>query len=311
MNGLITTNEIQRPCDAVLLMPPVQNASKHQYGPTAAGLPEIGLHDSFFPPQSRSRLAPPFSRPTACIVPSMGGPRRTARAGTSPAGDEGKKISRPPNAWILYRRDKVKLLAHYQQASASAIIARWWAEESPEIKSSYEQRAEIMKAEHALLYPDWQFRPQKREDKQRIREQRKLQREEARKANRRQRYSSPRAQTPYLPTQLPFPVIPNGQEQFGPQGPSPPISAASSPEPCPEPALHPEQEPIPITEHRPPPEPLIDVNAPIDDYSNFEHYSNTEQLPTPPNDWQVPVAPQPVSAALPLVRFFPFCVYAI
>ncbi|KAH7335942.1 high mobility group box domain-containing protein, partial [Rhizoctonia solani] len=79
---------------------------------------------------------------------------------------------RPPNAWILYRSDKLKELATNQppgprkpQAEISKIISQLWQSEGPETKGMYEARAEEKKAEHAALYPDYKFAPMKKEDK--------------------------------------------------------------------------------------------------------------------------------------------------
>lgn len=98
---------------------------------------------------------------------------------------------RPPNAWILYRSDKLRELAVNQppgprkpQAEISKIISQMWAAEGPETKGMYESRADEKKAEHALLYPGYKFAPMKREDKVQMRRAIRLEKEEVKQAER-------------------------------------------------------------------------------------------------------------------------------
>lgn len=69
-----------------------------------------------------------------------------------------KKISRPPNAWILYRSDKIlEVKAHAEirtpQAELSKLIAERWRNESPEVKQRYELQAKMRKQEHDSQNP--------------------------------------------------------------------------------------------------------------------------------------------------------------
>ncbi|KAF8750657.1 hypothetical protein RHS01_09126 [Rhizoctonia solani] len=109
---------------------------------------------------------------------------------------------RPPNAWILYRSDKLKELATQQtsgprkpQAEISKIISQMWQQEGPDTKGKYETRAEEKKAEHAALYPDYKFAPMKKEDKAMLRKAQRLEKEEIRQAerNRKKRKGKARA----------------------------------------------------------------------------------------------------------------------
>ncbi|KAJ1305805.1 hypothetical protein OPQ81_010535 [Rhizoctonia solani] len=109
---------------------------------------------------------------------------------------------RPPNAWILYRSDKLKELATNQppgprkpQAEISKIISQMWQAEGPETKGMYEARAEEKKAEHAALYPDYKFAPMKKEDKAMLRKAQRQEKEEFRQAerNRKKRKGKARA----------------------------------------------------------------------------------------------------------------------
>ncbi|KAG2033502.1 high mobility group box domain-containing protein, partial [Suillus americanus] len=79
---------------------------------------------------------------------------------------------RPPNAWILYRSDKIKVLPPAQpgqrsraQADVSKLISDMWRNESDAVKLEYERLADARKAEHQRLYPDYRFQPMKKEEK--------------------------------------------------------------------------------------------------------------------------------------------------
>jgi len=98
---------------------------------------------------------------------------------------------RPPNAWILYRSDKLQELpppplGHPKptQAEVSKIISAQWRSEVEDVRALYEQRAEMAKAEHARLYPNYRFAPMKRADKDRIREEKRQVREQERAGRR-------------------------------------------------------------------------------------------------------------------------------
>lgn len=69
-----------------------------------------------------------------------------------------KKILRPPNAWILYRSDKLADAKDSQgqrtpQAELSKHIAESWRAEPPEVKRQYERQAELRKLQHEAQYP--------------------------------------------------------------------------------------------------------------------------------------------------------------
>ncbi|KZV82139.1 hypothetical protein EXIGLDRAFT_627509, partial [Exidia glandulosa HHB12029] len=80
---------------------------------------------------------------------------------------------RPPNAWILYRSDKLKELEQKggpnrprrPQAVISKEISVMWKNETHEIKRHYEYLSDLRKAEHQRLYPGYRFQPVKREEK--------------------------------------------------------------------------------------------------------------------------------------------------
>ncbi|KAK0504968.1 hypothetical protein EDD18DRAFT_320318 [Armillaria luteobubalina] len=154
------------------------------------------------------------------------------------------KPPRPPNAWILFRSDMVRVMPKpatggAQQSVVSKAISKLWAEADPAIKHEYERRAEIRKQEHAEMYPDYRFQPVKKEDKERLKEEAKLAKERTRRSARKDRGSNryepyPTATTSAVKT-APFPyAIPQFYAQTyhpTPFGPTPPMSAAPSPSP--------------------------------------------------------------------------------
>ena len=167
----------------------------------------------------------------------MSGPTRTARP-------TGANPPRPPNAWILYRSDRLRALPpaapgapRRPQSEISKEIARMWKNEAEETKSEYERRAELAKAEHARQYPNYRFCPMKKADKVKLREEAKAEKErvkaETRKARQRSVYPYPTgasiasSSTPYL-EYMPAPLWgPEGSR--GIPGLSPPWSQSSSP----------------------------------------------------------------------------------
>ncbi|KIL68921.1 hypothetical protein M378DRAFT_176509 [Amanita muscaria Koide BX008] len=146
---------------------------------------------------------------------------------------------RPPNAWILYRSEKIRTLPPLQpgearraQADVSRMISEMWKNEREEERTRYERMAEQKKAEHQQKYPGYRFQPQKKEEKQRLREIIKQERQTNREA-RKNRGRSLAAETPTptfdTPTPPHFTTFYAPETQYGPAGPSPPMSAAPSP----------------------------------------------------------------------------------
>ncbi|EIW82589.1 hypothetical protein CONPUDRAFT_120688 [Coniophora puteana RWD-64-598 SS2] len=165
---------------------------------------------------------------------------------------------RPPNAWILYRSDKLKSLPPQEpgaprraQAEVSKLISDMWKNEEESIRLEYERLAETKKAEHQRRYPDYRFQPMRKEDKEKMREIRKQEKDRVKAEDKEARRQQ---SAPYqVPTPIPTPahtpcyvITPVGpapvaytphpyfsqyvpEARFGPGGPSPPLSAAASP----------------------------------------------------------------------------------
>ncbi|KAG1716098.1 hypothetical protein ID866_1070 [Astraeus odoratus] len=213
----------------------------------------------------------------------MTGPVRTKDEKTKASNPQ--TIPRPPNAWIIYRSHKVKELppdASRAQADVSKIISTMWRQEPDHVKLEYERMADAKKAEHQVKYPDYRFQPMKKEVKEQLREQKKLEKERSRAAKKSKSAASsdpPPSSTPpppvasssapampppivyatpygmppgYTVMQMPYYMSSyiSGEARFGPAGPSPPLSAASSPAETvssPEPQPTSEELPVPST----------------------------------------------------------------
>ena len=177
----------------------------------------------------------------------MTGPVRTATRTRSAV----EQPPRPPNAWILYRSDRVREMPPpfpgqvRTQSDVSKAISAQWRNESEATRAEYERRAEIKKAEHHRLYPDYRFQPKSKEQKERQRLEKKQEKERQPKrtrarvaaptvAQKTSNYSQPLPHPAFNPSYNPsyYP-----EARFGPAGPSPPLSAAASPsenDSCPE-----------------------------------------------------------------------------
>ncbi|RDB25442.1 MAT+ sexual cell fertilization-promoting factor [Hypsizygus marmoreus] len=165
--------------------------------------------------------------------------QRGSKAPASPA--EPPKIPRPPNSWILFRSDTSQLLKSQgvvHQSEMSTTIALMWRNLHPTVKAEYERRAEVKKLEHQAAHPNYRFTPKSKETKAREKEEKKAKAENEKKAGGRQSnqtvHRSTGAVTHANPTvpliQYPFPMPPTNP-RWNPAGPSPPLSAASSPSP--------------------------------------------------------------------------------
>ncbi|KAG8166830.1 hypothetical protein KVR01_002519 [Diaporthe batatas] len=82
-------------------------------------------------------------------------------ASGSPRGAE--KIPRPPNSWILFRRDKSKQLReanpNISTGEVSTEAARQWKALSAEEKGFYQEMARQAAEDHKTQYPDYVYRP--------------------------------------------------------------------------------------------------------------------------------------------------------
>ncbi|KAH7236280.1 putative mating type protein MAT-2 [Fusarium tricinctum] len=81
------------------------------------------------------------------------------------------KIPRPPNAYIIYRKERHQKIKKERPAltnnQISMILGRTWNMEKSEIRLLYKQKADIVKEEHRRMYPDYQYRPRRPSDRRR------------------------------------------------------------------------------------------------------------------------------------------------
>lgn len=182
-------------------------------------------------------FSPPSLHPLLLAV--MTGPVRTAPR----SRNTGEQPPRPPNAWILYRSDRVREMPPplpgqlRTQADVSRAISEQWRNESEATRAEYERRAEMKKAEHHAQYPDYRFQPKSKEQKERQRLEKKQEKERQPKRSRARVTASSVAQvTPTSSSQAsPNPASNSSyspyyaEARFGLAGPSPPLSAAPSP----------------------------------------------------------------------------------
>ncbi|KAI9143305.1 hypothetical protein BKA69DRAFT_172110 [Paraphysoderma sedebokerense] len=72
---------------------------------------------------------------------------------------------RPMNAFIIYRREKQRLLLNNYSGISnndiSKIVAEMWKNEPEEVKSYFKQIANKVKEEHKKRYPDYKYQPRK------------------------------------------------------------------------------------------------------------------------------------------------------
>nr|CAG8460806.1 12701_t:CDS:2 [Entrophospora candida] len=72
-----------------------------------------------------------------------------------------RKTPRPPNAFILYRREKQpEITAHYgniTNSKISKILAKMWRNEKDDIKMHWQRLADRKKMEHSQAHPGYVF----------------------------------------------------------------------------------------------------------------------------------------------------------
>ncbi|KAL7413751.1 hypothetical protein BDY24DRAFT_331342, partial [Mrakia frigida] len=75
---------------------------------------------------------------------------------------------RPPNSWILYRSDTIKKIKDAKTrgeefpGDVSKMISLLWKNESKEVRLRYDKLSAVRKAEHARLYPNYKYQPQRK-----------------------------------------------------------------------------------------------------------------------------------------------------
>src|ERR1043165_9611271 len=76
------------------------------------------------------------------------------------------KVPRPPNAFIIYHRNKSKELAKYKsigkcetnERHPSKTVAEMWKDEPAAIKLHYQREADLALVEHKKKYPFYKYK---------------------------------------------------------------------------------------------------------------------------------------------------------
>lgn len=100
----------------------------------------------------------------------------------------GEHIKRPPNAFMLYRKEKYAELLEtdpeaktQNQTKISARISRLWRKESGAVRMHFTKKADAAKIQHAIDHPHYQYHPMKRGEKEHARLERRLQKDATRR----------------------------------------------------------------------------------------------------------------------------------
>ncbi|KAK4540632.1 hypothetical protein LTR36_009063 [Oleoguttula mirabilis] len=108
--------------------------------------------------------------PTGPMPPK---PAVTAQTLASPAGvaskASGSKVPRPPNAFIIYRKEwhsrTVAQNPGLHNNAISVILGQKWKAEADHVRAEYKRRAEDAKTQHATNNPGYQYQPRKPSEK--------------------------------------------------------------------------------------------------------------------------------------------------
>ncbi|KAM0195116.1 hypothetical protein ACHAPA_005713 [Fusarium lateritium] len=86
-------------------------------------------------------------------------------------GPKRVKIPRPPNAYIIYRKERHQKIKKERPTltnnQISMILGRTWNMEDTEVRHLYKLKADAVKEEHRRKYPDYQYRPRRPSDRRR------------------------------------------------------------------------------------------------------------------------------------------------
>ncbi|KAK7428970.1 hypothetical protein QQZ08_004482 [Neonectria magnoliae] len=78
------------------------------------------------------------------------------------------RIPRPPNAYILYRKDRHRMLKASQPGISnndiSRVLGRAWNQESAEVRLKYKLRADEIKQALIERHPDYKYRPRRSDE---------------------------------------------------------------------------------------------------------------------------------------------------
>jgi HMG (high mobility group) box len=129
---------------------------------------KFGHYDARSPSVTSPFTATPYSASSFKFQSPIEELDSPSQAGVSRRDRRIAHTPRPPNSFILYRREKhIEITSQYKGGKAlnnsviSKIVANMWREEKPEIKARFAQKADEEKHAHMLKYPDYKYKPRK------------------------------------------------------------------------------------------------------------------------------------------------------
>ncbi|KAI7382124.1 hypothetical protein KC336_g18696 [Hortaea werneckii] len=141
-------------------------------GPEGAGILKKHLEDAT---NSRFSLTVNAIANSVILMPLGPMPPKPSvkTSSVAPAGKPSKnsspKVPRPPNAFIIYRKDwHARVVAEnpgLHNNAISVIIGRQWRAESETVRAAYIRQAEDKKEQHAIANPGYQYQPRKPSEK--------------------------------------------------------------------------------------------------------------------------------------------------
>ncbi|KAI7282575.1 hypothetical protein KC345_g3440 [Hortaea werneckii] len=141
-------------------------------GPEGAGILKKHLEDAT---NSRFSLTVNAIANSVILMPLGPMPPKPSitTSSVAPAGKPSKnsspKVPRPPNAFIIYRKDwHARVVAEnpgLHNNAISVIIGRQWRAESETVRAAYIRQAEDRKEQHAIANPGYQYQPRKPSEK--------------------------------------------------------------------------------------------------------------------------------------------------
>ncbi|KAL1747344.1 hypothetical protein HDZ31DRAFT_61401 [Schizophyllum fasciatum] len=138
----------------------------------ASAMPAMPVHAPAptRPPPPPISIEIPASSPDHSPSPDASSSASTPKTASRRAREDPNYIPRPPNAYILFRRDyaaKIRKSTESDQRKISEIVTAAWKTTSEEVKEYYKQWSLDLKHEHLAKYPGYKYKPRPRGEIQR------------------------------------------------------------------------------------------------------------------------------------------------
>jgi len=85
--------------------------------------------------------------------------------------DQDERIKRPPNCYMLFRSHIGRLTRGGEQRSLCSKLGELWNNLTPEEKHYWKEKAELVKKQHAIRYPNYRYRPKHKSRIQKLADQ--------------------------------------------------------------------------------------------------------------------------------------------